>query len=82
MTNILLWVLITLIALDALLNMATYRRLWKREQDAAAEKRVVEAMDAAAEQEARRSREIDEGFDNVMGYSVKLGWGKTTGGEP
>ena len=36
----------------------------------------------AAEAEARRSREMDEGFDNVMGYTVNLGRGRSTGGEP
>ena len=32
--------------------------------------------------EERRSREMDEGFDNLMGYTVKLGRGRSTGGEP
>ena len=29
-----------------------------------------------------RGRAMDEGFDNIMRYSVNLGRGRTTGGEP
>lgn len=82
MTNILLWVLSAMFLLNALLTMAVYIRLRKRERAADAERQVQAAMDDAAEREARRSREMDEGFDNVMGYSVKLGRGRSTGGEP
>lgn len=32
--------------------------------------------------EARRGRQMDEGFDNLMTYTVKLGHGRETGGEP
>ena len=39
-------------------------------------------MDEAAEEEARRSRSMNEGFENLMQYEVRLGRGKTTGGEP
>ena len=38
-------------------------------------------MDERAEDELRRSRLMDEGFDNLMGFQVKLGHGKSTGGE-
>ena len=38
--------------------------------------------DEAAEEEARRSRSMNEGFENLMQYEVRLGRGKTTGGEP
>lgn len=34
------------------------------------------------ETESRKSREMDEGFDNLMTYTVKLDRGRMTGGEP
>ena len=63
-------------------NMALYARVTRSDRERKADDKVQEAMDDAAEAEARRSRAMDEGFDNVMSYSVKLGRGKTTGGEP
>ena len=40
---------------------------------------VQEAEEVSGED---RGRAMDEGFDNIMRYSVNLGRGRTTGGEP
>lgn len=82
MTEFLLWLTIGLIVMLAVLNMAIYLRVTRGDRKQKAEERIQEAMDDAAEADARRSREMDEGFDNVMGYTVNLGRGRTTGGEP
>ena len=81
MTNILLGIVIVLLVLVSVLDMAQYVRLVKREQARAAEERVQAAMDAAAAEEARKSHSIDQGFENIMAYEVKLGRGVTSGGE-
>ena len=82
MVEFLLGVVIALIIMLSLLNMALYVRVTRADRAQMADALVQEAMDEAAEAEARRSREMDEGFDNVMGYTVKLGRGRSTGGEP
>ena len=80
--ELLLCVNILMLFMLAILNMALYARVTRSDRERKADDKVQEAMDEAAESEARRSRAMDEGFDNVMSYSVKLGRGKTTGGEP
>lgn len=80
--ELLLCVNILMLFMLAILNMALYARVTRSDRERKADDKVQEAMDDAAEAEARRSRDMDEGFDNVMSYSVKLGRGKTTGGEP
>ena len=80
--ELLLCVNILMLFMLAILNMALYARATRSDRERKADDKVQEAMDEAAEAEARRSRAMDEGFDNVMSYSVKLGHGKTTGGEP
>ena len=80
--ELLLCVNILMLFMLAILNMALYARGPRSDRERKADDKVQEAMDDAAEAEARRSRAMDEGFDNVMSYSVKLGRGKTTGGEP
>ena len=80
--ELLLCVNILMLFMLAILNMALYARVTRSDRERKADDKVQEAMDEAAEAEARRSRDMDEGFDNVMSYSVKLGRGKTTGGEP
>ena len=80
--ELLLCVNILMLFMLAILNMALYARMTRSDRERKADDKVQEAMDDAAEDEARRSRAMDEGFDNVMSYSVKLGRGKTTGGEP
>ena len=80
--ELLLCVNILMLFMLAILNMVLYARVTRSDRERKADDNVQEAMDDAAEAEARRSRAMDEGFDNVMSYSVKLGRGKTTGGEP
>lgn len=79
--ELLLCVNILMLFMLAILNMALYARMTRSDRERKADDKVQDAMDEAAEDEARRSRAMDEGFDNVMSYSVKLGRGKTTGGE-
>ena len=66
--ELLLCVNILMLFMLAILNMALYARMTRSDRERKADDKVQEAM--------------DEGFDNVMSYSVKLGRGKTTGGEP
>ena len=80
--ELLLCVNILMLFMLAILNMVLYARVTRSDRERKSDDKVQEAMDDAAEAEARRSRAMDEGFDNVMSYSVKLGRGKTTGGEP
>lgn len=82
MTELLLFVNIVVLLMLGAVNMTLYIRMTRSDRERKADDRVQEAMDEAAEAEARRSRAMDEGFDNVMSYSVKLGHGSTTGGEP
>ena len=82
MTGLLLCVNIVVLLMLGAVNMTLYIRMTRGDRERKADDKVQEAMDEAAEAEARRSRAMDEGFDNVMSYSVKLGRGKTTGGEP
>ena len=79
--ELLLCVNILMLFMLAILNMALYARMTRSDRERKADDKVQEAMDDAAEDEVRRSRAMDEGFDSVMSYSVKLGRGKTTGGE-
>ena len=79
--ELLLCVNILMLFMLAILNMALYVRVTRSDRERKADDKVQDAMDEAAEDEARRSLDMDEGFDNVMSYSVKLGRGKTTGGE-
>ena len=82
MVEFLLGLTIVLIVMLSVLNMAVYLRVTRSDRRQKADAKVQEAMDDAAELEARRSREMDEGFDNLMGYTVNLGRGRSTGGEP
>ena len=82
MTEFLLCVNIVVLLMLCAVNMALYIRMTRADREKKADEKVQDAMDEAAEAEARRSREMDEGFDNVMGYTVNLGRGRSTGGEP
>ena len=82
MTEFLLCVNIVVLLMLCAVNMALYIRVTRSDREKKADEKVQDAMDEAAEAEARRSREMDEGFDNVMGYTVNLGRGRSTGGEP
>lgn len=42
---------------------------------------ATEETGEAAEEE-QRNRDMAEGFENIMSYSVPLGHGRRTGGEP
>ena len=80
--ELLLCVNILMLFMLAILNMALYARVTRSDRERKADDKVQDAMDEAAEDEARRSRAMDEGFDNLMGYTVNLGRGRSTGGEP
>ena len=81
MTNLLICVnIVVLLMLHAVVAM-TYLHVARNDRERKAEEQVQAAMDEAAEADARRSREMDEGFDNLMGYTVNLGRGRSTGGE-
>ena len=82
MTELLLFVNIVVLLMLGAVNVTLYIGMTRGDRERTADDRVQEAMDEAAEAEAPQSRAMDEGFDNVMSYSVKLGHGKTTGGEP
>ena len=82
MVAFLLGVLITLEIVILLCLVLIFGRLTRVDREKEAEAHVQEAMDEAAEADARRSRDMDEGFDNLMGYTVNLGRGRSTGGEP
>ena len=82
MVAFLLGVLITLEIVILLCLVLIFLRLTRVDREKKADEKVQDAMDEAAEAEARRSREMDEGFDNVMGYTVNLGRGRSTVGEP
>ena len=80
--ELLLCVNILMLFMLAILNMALYARVTRSDRERKADDKVQDAMDEAAQDEARRSRAMDEGFDNLMGYTVNLGRGRSTGGEP
>ena len=82
MVAFLLGLLITLEIVILLCLVLIFLRLTRVDREKKADEKVQDAMDEASEAEARRSREMDEGFDNVMGYTVNLGRGRSTGGEP
>ena len=54
------------------------RRLDQRVEAAVREERY---RDEADEREARQSRAMEEGIENLMTFEVKLGRGRTSGGE-
>lgn len=82
MVEFLFFLNIVILIMLGTVNMALYIRVTRADREKKADEKVQDAMDEAAEAEARRSREMDEGFDNVMGYTVNLGRGRSTGGEP
>lgn len=62
-------VIALLIGCDLILTAAVYKKLYCK---TAAQKLDEAVEDAALEYEAkRRSREMDEGFDNLMRYEVR-----------
>lgn len=79
--EMLLWIMIALLLINCGLNMHLYVKAARRERMVADDERIGEAMEAAAREEARRSQQMNEGFENLMGYEVNLGRGVKTGGE-
>ena len=82
MVEFLIFLKIVILIMLGAVNMALYARVTRSDREKKADEKVQAAMDDAAEEEARRSRDMDEGVENLMRCSVKLGHGKTTGGEP
>lgn len=80
-TDILLAVLVGLMVPSAVLHMVQLRKVLRHAQEQRTEDAVQAAMEEAAE-EAAGSRRMDEGFENLMHYTVKLGHGIETGGRP
>ena len=92
--EILLWVILVLVMVSAVLNMAMYSRMVSKNREVRQDEEVQKALEKAyleklskeehAEEVRDRdmSRAMDEGFDSIMLYTVNLGRGRTTGGEP
>lgn len=82
MTDILLGILVGLLVPSAVLHTIQLRKVLRDEREKRTEDTVQAAMDEAAEETAG-SRRMDEGFENLMNYTVKLGRGLETGvGDP
>ena len=64
---ILLTVLVMLCVADTVLAYKTYRRLTLHDAERKLDAQVQEAMD----EEQRRSRDMDIGFDNLMRFEVR-----------
>ena len=75
MEEFLLWGAFAMSALSLLCSAAALGR--RRDGDAPAD-----PEEPAPEEELRRERELNEGVENILSYSVRLGRGRTTGGEP
>ena len=61
---IVIWILTLLVIADLVLTVFVFRKVCC--------KSAAERLDEVVEREsARRSREMDEGFDNLMRYSVR-----------
>lgn len=82
MTNMLLFAVLTMLVPVFAVSVVLAVRMWKPAVERGNEERVQAALDDAAETEAERSRRMDDGFNALMTYSVKLGHGRMTGGEP
>ena len=59
MTELLLCVNIVVLLMLGAVNMALYIRMTRADREKKADEKVQDAMDEAAEAEARRSREMD-----------------------
>lgn len=68
----LLGIIIVLLFLLAVLNMALYFHITQPARERKDEEKVQAAMDAV-EEDMRRSKEMSEGFDNLMAFEVNLG---------
>lgn len=62
--------IVVLLVVDILVSGALLGAALGREQFRRSEERVRAAMDEQAEEELRRGRAMDEGFDNLMRFAV------------
>ena len=67
MTDVLLFIMILLLCVVATQNMVLYSRIARKDKKNVLDEKVQESMD----EEERRSRFMDEGFDNLMRFSVR-----------
>ena len=67
MIEMLQFLSVLLLVLISVQNVAIYRRLTRRDAETAQDERVQESMD----EEARLSRAMAEGVDNLMRFSVR-----------
>lgn len=79
MTDILLVLVLALLIPTFALSVRLSIRLWRQETTVP---HTEPAMDEEAKAEAEQGRRMDDGFNALMTYSVKLGRGRTSGGEP
>lgn len=79
MTDILLVLVLALLIPTFALSVRLSIRLWQQETTVP---HTEPAMDEEAKAEAEQGRMMDDGFNALMTYSVKLGRGRTSGGEP
>lgn len=82
MTDMLLVLVLVLLVPVFAVSVAQGFRMWKKDMERDGDARVQAAMDEAAAAEAEQGRRMDDGFNALMTYSVTLGRGRTTGGEP
>lgn len=78
MTEILLVLVLVLLVPVFALSVVLSARLWRQEK---LQDRKCQEQEEAPDK-AEEDRSMDEGFSNLMTYSVKLGRGRTSGGEP
>ena len=69
--------------LSAACSAAVLRRVTAKDAEKRQEAKCEKAMEEQADQEDARRKEAEmaEGIENIMNYQVKLGRGRTTGGE-
>ena len=91
MTDLLIVLVLVAVLAGCIQSWLIWKKLNSGEEQRKLEENVQRAMDRmAAEVDEARDRaasktdigSMDEGFENLMTYHVKLGRGKTSGGEP
>lgn len=82
MTEVLLCVELALLILVSVLSVAILLHLRRQDMKRECANRGLLAPDEVTEAEAEKSRRMDDGVNALMTYSVKLGRGRTSGGEP
>ena len=66
MANVILILLLILLCADVSVTLMIWLRLTERERSERYDRKVDEAL----EEDTRRSKAMDDGFDNLMRYSV------------